>query len=1439
MSDIQAISPVYRYFVADLLSNEILAEVPFGGVSYERAIKSAGKFSGNIPINEQTEHLGVYENTMPGKTALYVVRDGVCVWGGIVWARSYNVVSRVLEVSASEFTSYFFHRLIWKTWNQSFGCTLVVAGNLATATLDSGATEAFKDGSSVKLEFYDMYNIRYDGYYNVAATPAPTTKKFYLDGPYSTVKISSIARTDGVVLVTAKTKHGLSTGDLVTINVVEDARFNGSYKITTIGGSAGTLFTYDLAGTNYEITDVIDGTATRPIPDGVYSGTTVIVRTDTYDYIRSLIDAVFNDFVGVDFPNVYIEPGITTGVLVSNKQLTGGYATIKTSSPHEIAIGQAVQVSDVDPIFDGEHVVTATPDDYTIVYLKDGEVSSTAVSEQAADITTVSAKDGLATVNTSTPHNFIVGQNVTMETEYDLVSFHGAFNGVFEITATPTPSKFQYQMSAAGTLPEVTFKNPQITVGANITEVAKAELIGQTVTLTMANPHELTAASLPANVTVDAVDIIVPIMQKSYDAATKNATITTKYPHGLTASDSTSVYGLSDSVGLSSKKITGTGGTKNVTITTTQAHNISSGQTVTITDMQDVYTVVSKSAASNVMTLGTDVNHNISTGNTIVVDGVGDTYALSSVKLVDNVAQVGLVNSNGTAVTGHNIRVNDSINIASIHDSAQTESKELVDGVAYLTMVDAHNYTINSDILVRGVGAPFDGKYVILDTTDTRIIYETTRRVDIDAAESEYNYQLAKAIERGVRAPQIDPTVIEARTALQNAKSGNGTIPPTKASTGYVDSKSSVFNGTHTVSAVTASTIKFNLAVNDVRKTTLPAAVTSVSKRKSTATDVTLTVSDASKFSVGDIIVVSGINSSFNGTFQLSSFSVGEGSAEDTITYKKTGVVIDEVASGGAVQLRYELTSADSVYNGVFAVSATTSSSFSYSRSSTVLSRAASSTTCSLVLTRGHRFEVGDSIVVSGAAARYNGTVTVTSINVGDNVTITYQKAGAVEASTVSSGSVTLVLTNASSSVVPYPVADGDIKAIAAMESVHNGVRTATGITRNTFTFSQALGQGVPYLDCFGVASTPSIFNGTNLNITSVTDITFEYSSPVQPKNNVLETPVNQVAYAIASQLFNGTYAITSVDTDNNKITYNLAAPHGLDIAEFPAPGRGHSTVLPIVEVSTFGPFPGNANIGIEYSTRQYSGVPVIPKLYRGYELSNVGEVLSKYADNIDGFEYRIDCVYDAETNVFRKIFKLMPINFPAPPLPGEVSPISRFGADKLVFEYPGNISDVSIEESAENSATRFFAVGENDLGPSAGPPFSVASSTDLLDGSSGRKWPLLDADEKVSAVNDETALYAYAAKYLTESRPPDGKLTVNINGSLEPVVGSYGPGDWCSLIVEDRFIQARLLSDLEPRDTVIVRKIDVISVSVPDGTTFPEKVDLTLIPEWEVDKRG
>jgi hypothetical protein len=276
--------------------------------------------------------------------------------------------------------------------------------------------------------------------------------------------------------------------------------------------------------------------------------------------------------------------------------------------------------------------------------------------------------------------------------------------------------------------------------------------------------------------------------------------------------------------------------------------------------------------------------------------------------------------------------------------------------------------------------------------------------------------------------------------------------------------------------------------------------------------------------------------------------------------------------------------------------------------------------------------------------------------------------------------------------------------------------------------------------------------------------------------------------------------------------------------------------------------------ITYEKSESQYGGVNVSSynKILRGFELKSVGEELDSYSDVLNGFEYRVDCAYDTATASFSRTFVMIPVNFPDPPPPGEASPITRYGAQNLVFEYPGNISEVTLDESAEDAATRFFVTGnQGELGADASQPYAAAAATDfLLEG-----WPLLDQAEALSngdvakvsptstvnpdSLYDEDVLYSYAKRYLAEFLPPVSDLKIIVNGSLQPQIGTYSPGDWCAVIINDDFVNLRLASNLEPRPDLLVRKIESIKVTVPDNPSFPEQVDLNLITEWEVDKRG
>ena len=188
----------------------------------------------------------------------------------------------------------------------------------------------------------------------------------------------------------------------------------------------------------------------------------------------------------------------------------------------------------------------------------------------------------------------------------------------------------------------------------------------------------------------------------------------------------------------------------------------------------------------------------------------------------------------------------------------------------------------------------------------------------------------------------------------------------------------------------------------------------------------------------------------------------------------------------------------------------------------------------------------------------------------------------------------------------------------------------------------------------------------------------------------------------------------------------------------------------------------------------------------------------------------------------------------------GSVHPLSVLGADQYVFEYPGNILDFKVDENAEDSATRMWVSGNNEgLDGEASQPYAAATSTDML----ANGWPVLDLiDEKndvQTTIAGEAALYDYAKEFLDEARPPEATFTIEVNGSINPVVGDYLPGDWCSIIIDDEFVRLRLGSDLEPRGDIIVRKIVGYKVSVPETPTFPEKVTLELISEWKEDRKN
>lgn len=346
----------YRYFVCDLMTNELLAEIPFRGVSYSRSLTEAGSFQGDIAITEDTYNLSVYENTMPAKTALYVVRDGLCVWGGIIWGRTYSLIDKVLSVTASEFTSYLSHRVVWKTWNSSYEATAEISGGTMTVTL-TGGQYPFTVGEAVYIYWASGYTI-YNGYFTVL------TETTDVDG-------------NSVFTVDAEYTDNLDYDETTTYTTIPDQTFGEDNPIT------------------------------------------VETRQDNYQYAQDLLRELNTDLFDFDFANDEIRPGVDLFNRISSVARTSNVATVVTTKRHELTEGQKIKITDVqaDSDFDvNEGVVRSVVDAYTFTYSNTGsDISTTSETDSSKTVYSFKRDGDVVTIETTAAHGFSEGDIIYLQ----------------------------------------------------------------------------------------------------------------------------------------------------------------------------------------------------------------------------------------------------------------------------------------------------------------------------------------------------------------------------------------------------------------------------------------------------------------------------------------------------------------------------------------------------------------------------------------------------------------------------------------------------------------------------------------------------------------------------------------------------------------------------------------------------------------------------------------------------------------------------------------------------------------------------------------------------------------------------------------------------------------------------------------------------------------
>jgi hypothetical protein len=1361
----------YSYYTADIVSNKILTQIPFEDVSYERILKGGGSFDGKISISSETGKLDLYNGTLPGKTALYVVRNDVCVWGGIIWGRTYDMAGRSLSVTAQEFPSYFAHRNVWKTFNYSFTAT-------AEKTAAKGLTKIVLTDRKLRK-------------------PLPVTDS---------------------AGVPTKVYVSFSDGDLV--------KYSGSYPIEAR--------TSDEQPTQNSFSLRIPKLPKSPNPR---EGVTVSARVDTFEYIRELLNDVSIDFADVDFQNEVIAPGVRTNNRITYRACSSNTVTITTEDPHYMVPGQYIEIKNLEKELNGKFKITETPTPYEFKYfipvlpiktVARDESDLGTVTVHVPDGGTVKIKEGATVVLSGCTNTTFNVTAQVLDVTSDSISFASVGDTLLQTADTTgyvtVPNYTKNTEELNPTNYRVNFREISTTGKVNVTKILRVKGVVVVTTKTRHGFKKGDKVVMKINDTGD------PGGDGTFDSFDTYKKDSPTPPLLATGSKWFKFY---DDKYKENKQDIYSGPANDK-----KAFTLRSGKKNTVA----LATPIRKRVLRTADTSGFE------DGDYLQIMGV-DEYDWKT-PIYNGYAEIESLNAETATITHRQRYLEGGISYAK-YETDDDHGFDIGDRVVITDMSPA---TFNGEFLIRAVtdrsfevasagdpaGRAEDGGTAVtygsgwmqFEMPEYSVTKEPNNSVSLTRKwykPSTKTVTIQTSVGHGFRRGDVVKIAASGSDKIDDHFTGTFTVTSTPSSDllkykvnpspNPPAAKDVAASGS--VTRVKASTASYPIdkrVVSRVMRKNNTATIISLDHDLTDQTPITLDMSN------------SGQQSFESPTGKPEKISVPEENS-NLFTYPNTG---DDV--GKSRVTRY------SQVKNTGIVTITTFSAHGYAVGQAVeISGISTNITHANLLNRTNH-------VIKAVPTATTFTFDIEKIKNNKGSLVPQFLAGSSkDFNTGAAGT-----DNASPNAVSYStVAAGADSAAYVNYELFGSTREVISIAANATTKTVTL--GVPEHNYrVGDYAQMTLYGKTYQTYVYTTT---DAKGALSPNLPVMLTSVSEdtVSYVLpANHTYYATLADLALVQDENGLgEIGLAA---------------QIERTPVVVSRSYGEFPDNADMGgFDFSNTNYSDLQIQNSVLRGSDMTNVAQILEGYSNNSNGFDYRIDCslTYDSLGNkMFKRTFVLIPITpvtykdyldgLPDKKLPvGTYAPASAFGADKLLFEFPGNVSNFNLSENSSNAATRVFVVGNNDdTGGAASARYSAASATNLLaDG-----WPLLDKSEAqewpltgVNAINvdnwgnydAELDFSVTAERFLNESRPPLGDFIVSVNGSLNPVVGTYNPGDWCSLVVNDDFFRNRMSSILEPRKDVVVRKIDGVKVSVPNSPAFPEQIDLTLITEWQVDAIG
>lgn len=391
--------------------------------------------------------------------------------------------------------------------------------------------------------------------------------------------------------------------------------------------------------------------------------------------------------------------GVGGAAPITNTQLTNKVATITTSVPHNLEVGDKVVISGAGKPYDSEtgyRVLTAVSDIFPYTFNfncdwvdLDPVASSGQVNLAAPDVLTLDTYQQSVVFNGTTE-----GNRYRVATLVDWMQFAPGDN-VISFVDVPEQRNV-IQKASNGTTAVLTtdaahFLQPGETMYVNLpvsADLARKSLTSNTVTITTAADHGFSVG--------DRINVVsTEVSQVAAKARASNtATLTTTVLGAFSVGDTITVA-LPVSTAVTAKSLT-----SNVaTLTTSKAHGFSVGDSITAT-FPSTATIIGKNVVAGQATLSTVESHGFAVGDSISVSL--PTSATIANKFIQGTNVV------LTSVSPHGYSIGDVITVSLPTGSVLTNSRSMAGVSSYLVTMNtttAHGFA-SGDVVSVSTNVP-------------------------------------------------------------------------------------------------------------------------------------------------------------------------------------------------------------------------------------------------------------------------------------------------------------------------------------------------------------------------------------------------------------------------------------------------------------------------------------------------------------------------------------------------------------------------------------------------------------------------------------------------------------------------------------------------------------------------------------------------------------